>query len=406
MIKKLTALAVALSLLISVAGSPVVAAAPSVTQSSAAIAFPNTLTFNISTTSSADITDIRLHYVIERASLATVTSEVDIPFTAGKKADASWTLEMVKLGGLPTGTIIDYWWTVTDTTGGKADSAKSKVTFEDKRYTWKSIDDGLLTIYWYNGTDAFAGSLMTAAKDGLKRLADKTGATPEKPVRIYVYSGAQDMQGSLINPQEWTGGVNYPDYSIIVIGIAPSDLSWGVSAVAHELTHQIIGQVTSNPYGGLPTWLDEGLAVNNEEPPAQDYPGIIAQGISANALITVRSLASPFSANGNQAYLSYAESYSIVKYLIDKYGEPKMLELLKTFHDGSTYDNALKKVYGFDMDGLNKEWGTPLSAIPISATKDSVSLCPSGFDRLFGSLWENTPFAFTVATGAMVANRQ
>lgn len=408
MIKKLTALAVVFALFLSLTGPPV-AAAPSVTQTSATVAFPNALTFNISTTSSTDITDIRLHYVIERASLANVTSEVAVSFTPGKKADANWVLEMVKLGGLPTGAIIDYWWTVTDTTGGKTDSAKSKVIFEDKRYTWKNINDGLLTIYWYNGTDAFAGSLMTAAKDGLKRLADKTGAVPEKPVRIYIYSGTQDMQGSLINPQEWTGGVNFPEYSIIVIGISPSDLSWGVSAIAHELAHQIVGQVTENPYGGLPTWLDEGLAVNNEQPPAQDYPGIVAQGIAANSLITIRSLASPFSANGNQAYLSYAESYNVVKYLIDKYGEPKMLELLKTFRSGSTYDNALKKVYGFDMDGLNTEWRATLSGAPKASTassKGSTALVPWGFDGLFGRLAANTPFAFTLATGTMIVNRR
>lgn len=413
MIKKLTTLVFVLSLLLSFAGHPVAAAEnPGITQSSATFAFPNTLTFNVSATSSTALSDIRLHYVIERVTLANITSEVAVSFTPGKKVDTSWTLEMLKLGGLPTGTVIDYWWTVTDTAGGKVDSAKSKVNFEDKRYTWRSISDGLLTINWYDGNDAFAASLMSAAKDGLQRLADKTGATPDKPVHIYIYSGAQDLRGAMINPQEWTGGVNYPRYSIIVIGIAPGDLSWGVSAIAHELTHQIVGQVTANPYGGLPTWLDEGLAVNNELPPAQDYPGIIAQGIAANALISVRSLASPFSANGNQAYLSYAESYSIVKYLIAKYGQPKMLELLKTFREGSTYDAALKKTYGFDMDGLNAEWQSSLSSAPKpspAASRAKVASIPSAFfipDILVGGFATVSPFAFVAMTGMAAVRRR
>jgi len=33
-----------------------------------------------------------------------------------------------------------------------------------------------------------------------------------------------------------------------------------------------------------------------------------------------------------------------------------MLELLNTFRQGSGYDEALQKVYGFDMDGLNELW--------------------------------------------------
>ncbi|GAI55589.1 unnamed protein product, partial [marine sediment metagenome] len=35
----------------------------------------------------------------------------------------------------------------------------------------------------------------------------------------------------------------------------------------------------------------------------------------------------------------------------------KMLELLNTFGEGSSYDGALDKVYGFDMDGLDALWG-------------------------------------------------
>ena len=33
-----------------------------------------------------------------------------------------------------------------------------------------------------------------------------------------------------------------------------------------------------------------------------------------------------------------------------------MLELLNTFSEGSGYDEALKKVYGFDMEGLDTSW--------------------------------------------------
>jgi hypothetical protein len=275
----------------------------------------------------------------------------------------------------------------------------------------KSLSDGIITLNWYDGNDAFAGSLMSAAKDALKRLAEQTGAVPEKPVRLYIYSGSQDLRGSMINPQEWTGGVNYSRYSIIVIGIAPGDLSWGVSAMAHELTHQIISQVTINPYGGLPTWLDEGLAVHNEEPPAADYNDIVAKAANAKSLISVRSLASPFSAYGNTAYLSYAESYSLVNYLIGRYGESKMLELLRTFRDGATYDSALKKVYGFDMDGLNAEWQNYLygTAKTTAESKANIVAIPATafiHDRLVFGFSICPQLAFVRVTGMVKLRRK
>jgi hypothetical protein len=113
--------------------------------------------------------------------------------------------------------------------------------------------------------------------------------------------------------------------------------------------------MTANPYNDLPVWLNEGLAMYSEGlDPA--YTAYLTGAVSQGNVISVRSLASPFSAYAGQSYLSYAESYSIVEYLITHYGQSKMRELLNTFASGSTYDDALQKVYGFDMDGLNTMW--------------------------------------------------
>jgi hypothetical protein len=82
------------------------------------------------------------------------------------------------------------------------------------------------------------------------------------------------------------------------------------------------------------------------------------KAFNSNTLISVRSLSDPFSAYADKAFLSYAESVSIVTYLIDRYGAAKMLQFMNTFKQGATYDGALQSVYGFDMDGLNNEWLT------------------------------------------------
>jgi uncharacterized protein YbgA (DUF1722 family) len=53
---------------------------------------------------------------------------------------------------------------------------------------------------------------------------------------------------------------------------------------------------------------------------------------------------------------AYAQSQNLVEFLIKNYGQTKMFQLLNVFHEGSSYNNALIKVYGFDMDGLNTLW--------------------------------------------------
>ena len=137
---------------------------------------------------------------------------------------------------------------------------------------------------------------MAAAQQALARLAEDTGAYLEKPVKIYIYANAQDLQGAMIYPQEWTGGVTFTRYGIIAIGIAPTNLDWGKRAIAHELTHLVIHQMTFNPYNDLPTWLDEGLAMYTEGQLEPEFATYLKKAIAENSLISVRSLSSPFSA--------------------------------------------------------------------------------------------------------------
>jgi hypothetical protein len=324
--------------------------------SSAEAVFPSQLNFNLSAQSSVNITDIRLCYAVDRASFAEVISEVYVEFTPATAVDVSWTLEMVKIGGLPSGTTIKYWWRVEDASGKKVETAPAQVRFDDTRYQWRNLTEGKVALYWYKGDDFFARELMSAAQQALERLAEGTGAHPEKPIELYIYANANDLKGAMVYPQEWTGGVTFTRYSIMAIGIAPSSISWGKTAIAHELTHLIVGQMTLNPYNSLPTWLDEGLAMYNEGLLGPEYTTYLIRAIAEGRLISVQSLSSPFSAYAEEATLSYAESYSLVEFLIASYGQGKMLELLDTFREGSGYDAALERVYGFDMDGLDSLW--------------------------------------------------
>jgi hypothetical protein len=276
---------------------------------------------------------------------------------------------------------VDYWWTVTDAAGKSVATAPATFEIKDARYSWHSLVQGKVTLYWYKGDNAFAGELMASVQDALKRLAGNTGVEISKPVQFYIYASAADLQGSMIFPQDWTGGVAFTEYGIIAIGIGTSaaEISWGKGTVAHELTHLVVHQLTYNPYNDLPTWLDEGLAMFNEGPLDSQFTTPLNQAITRKSLNSVRTISSPFSAYGGESVLDYAESYSIVKYLIDTYGQPKMFALLSTFQKGSSYDGALQSVYGFDMDGLNVKWQASLgiTVMPPATTQPSQTTAPA-----------------------------
>jgi hypothetical protein len=363
-IKKVAILILVLCLSLGLFNSSLVQAQAglTITSSSVEVEFPLKLSFSLSARSAANIVDVRLHYEVERDSYAQVTSEVVVDFQPSADVDVSWTWDMRQTGGLPPGSTVEYWWTVKDNQGGTVETAPVPIQFDDDRYSWQSLTEGMVTLYWYEGSQTFAQELMSAAQEALVRLSQDTGAQLKKSVRFYIYASTQDLQGAMIFPQEWTGGAAYPGYDTIVLGISTSSLSWGKLVIAHELTHLVTYQMTHNPYNGLPTWLDEGLAMYAEGPLEASFASSLGRAINTDSLISVRSLASPFSAISQVAIQSYAESFSIVEFLISQYGQDKMLTLLNTFHEGSGWDSALVKVYGFDMDGLETRWRASIGA--------------------------------------------
>jgi len=369
MIKKiaLIILLVCLSVGLFGPGTALAGSGLTVTHSLAEMDFPMRLIFDVSAESDDTITDIRLCYLVDRMEHARIISEIYIEFTPSKTVTTQWVWDMRKTGGLPPGSSVDYWWQVTDSSGAVIRTETARIEIEDNRYDWRVITEGMVTLYWYRGEYSFAEELVDAAQSALVYLKGSTGATLEKPARIYIYANSSDLRGSMIYPQEWTGGVAFTRYGIVAIGITPdsSDVEWGKRVIAHELTHLVIHQVTFNPYSNLPTWLDEGLAMTSEGELEPVFINALAKAWNGNSLISVRSLASPFSAYTDESLLAYAESYKLVEYLIDNYGREKMCELLNTFKQGSGYDGALERVYGFDMDGLNDRWLASLETAAV-----------------------------------------
>ncbi len=341
-----------------------------VVDSTTQVFFPSALVFNIEAQSLTDITRIRLNYQVHRINYAQVISEVWPDFAPAAQVKTRWVWDM-RRASLPAGAEVKYWWTIEDEAGNRLTTEADVVHFDDLRYSWQRLTQGQLNLHWYSGNEASAKELMAASQMALGRLTDDTGVYPDKPINIYIYANSKDLQGAMIFPREWTGGSASPEYSIITIGLSSGDKNWDKKALAHELGHLALHQITFSPYGALlPTWLDEGFAMHAEGELDQYLQSYLKNANAEDELISVRSLSSPFSARTEEAYLSYAESQSIVEFLIQSYGKDKMLLLLDIFKEGSTTDEALIEVYGFDQDELDSLWRKTLTALEKPETRE------------------------------------
>ena len=363
--KRLVPLFLALFLLFIATVAPVQAQDGISALSTTEVQFPTELTFNLRAESAADITQIFLRYKVNRITTVKVTSVVQLEFDPAPLVEASWTWQMKKmLSNLPPGTEIQYSWRIQDASGYQLETAWETVQFNDDRYPWDSLIEGNVTLFWYEGGLSFAQELLDAANGALDMLARDTGAHLEQPVAVYVYASSKELRGAMVYPQEWTGGLAFPAYGIIAIGVEPANLAWGKRAMAHETAHLLTYQMTFNPYADIPTWLDEGLSMYAEGDLSIDFKSSLAYAISDDSLISVQTISSNFPTDFEEAILSYAESYSLAEFLIDRYGKEKMLQLLSIFKQGSSYDDALSEAYGFDTAGLEEQWRLSLGLEP------------------------------------------
>jgi hypothetical protein len=317
--------------------------------------FPGSLRFTVSAEGPSPVTDARVLYRIDKMNHATVTSESWASFVPSTDVQASWTWDM-RRSSLPPGARITYWWKVTDASGVTVETPEATVAFDDDRYDWQKLESDDVTLYWYYGDDSFGRQLLAVCDEAIETLARDTGARVDRRIIVYIYRSAAELRGAMVYPQEWTGGVAFTDFGIVAIGIGPGDMTWGVRALRHELTHLVVHRLTFGPFGGLPTWLDEGLAMHNEGEPADSFLAVLYSAIIDDALISLRTLNGPFSSETQKAYLSYAQSFSVVRYLLETYGPTPMNRLLLLLTEGETVDSALRDSYGTDLQGIEAEW--------------------------------------------------
>ena len=335
-----------------------------VTGDEAVINFPQSITFKARINGDAPIASVVLEYGSQQLTCGTVIAKAFPQFKPSTSVAAEWTWDMRQSGSLPPGETVWWRWRITDVNGAQTLTEQKNVTWLDSKHKWQTVTQGDLRLHWYSGNQTFANDLLSSASSGLTRLETQAGLTIDAPVDFYIYANTTDMRDAVLYEPSWTGGLAFPINDIVILGISTGDLDWGRRSIVHELTHVLVGHRTFSCLGDVPTWLNEGLAVYSE---GQLDPASQAQlddAIRSDTLLTVRSLSGGFSEITDKALLSYSQSYSLVKFLVETYGQDKMNALLVSLRDGATVDEALQATYGFDVDGLEAEWRKAIGAAP------------------------------------------
>jgi hypothetical protein len=327
--------------------------------------YPNTITFVLEAQANVEIVDAELAFGTDALSCAeTATRAEPEDFEPGTHISASLEWSLLDSGALPPGTRVWWQWTLTDAAGQTHTTPREEVSFLDASLSWRFVQGEHLTVYWLNGNDGFGRSLLEYGEAVTLELEEELGMDVPPGLEIYIFPDSRAMQDASLFLPAWSGGVAFPTYRRMMAAVGPGELDWGRTVVRHELTHVIIGQYTFSCVESTTPWVDEGLATYFEGPFRYDERIRLQQAIAKDNLFSVRELGYGFSNDPDLAIQAYAQSRSLVEYLLETYDPHLMLVLLDSFREGDSAAQALETAYGLSPESLDAAWRAWVGAPP------------------------------------------
>lgn len=343
--------------------------AVSIDQNTATVQFPESIIFRLHASSDTVIESVTLEYGTDALACGESASRaVPEDFEPTNEVEVEWTWNLRRAGTLPPGTVVWWRWILQDDAGVITTTEQQSLVFIDDQFSWQSLTSGNLTLLWYAGSSDFASQLLEAGVDALTLLEDMTGVAMERPVQVYIYASSEEMQAATLFSPDWGGGRAFPRFGKIIIGVSPSILSWGMDTMAHELSHVVIGDYTFSCVDRTPIWVDEGLATYIEGELEPYMASLLEEAIQQDTLLSTKEVGEIFSSDPDLARLAYAQSFSLVQFLLETRDPGLMLDLLSTFKEGYSEDKALEEVYGISLDGLEIAWREWLGAEPMEGS--------------------------------------
>jgi ABC-type transport system substrate-binding protein len=339
--------------------------------------FPNTMTFHVAVSADTKIQEVQLLYGVEQDTCGTVQAIAYPDITPGNNVETSWEWDMRQSGSIPPGAQIWWQWKAIDASGNATLSDKQTVTWLDNIHNWTVQEQDKIRVHAYSMTASQMTDLVTTAVKALQDLGAETGMQASNMIDLYIYANTDDMKEAILYEPQWTGGLAYPEYNIVLIGISNDQFEWGKQTEAHELTHILVGDYTFSCLGSIPTWLNEGLAKYGEGGPEQVGKDQFNQAVKDDTLLAFKTLSGGFSEDSDKANLSYTQSYYMVKYLLDNYGQDKLNQLLTALSKGNDEDVALKDTYNFDLSGFETEWRKSLHAKALAVENPTATPQPT-----------------------------
>lgn len=197
-------------------------------------------------------------------------------------------------------------------------------------------------------------SVLEILEEAYREIGQKFGHFPSKPIMVVLHA-KDSFQGATGSPA-WADGLYDPALGRIQIPTqgATTDRKWLANVLRHEYVHALLHDRLGASSGALPTWLNEGLAMQL----AGDAWTELDQAMSGDIkVIPLTYLEGSWGAlPTGAAIVAYAEANSATRYLIERWGMARVDELLKAFQAKSSVAAALQNKLFVSYEQFHQQW--------------------------------------------------
>ena len=196
--------------------------------------------------------------------------------------------------------------------------------------------------------------VLEILEEAYREIGQKFGHFPSKTIVVVLHAKStfQSATGSPV----WADGLFDPVLGRIQVPAqdALADRAWLTRVLRHEFVHALLHDHLGPAGSAVPTWLSEGLAMELSGDRWSDLDQILQQQFT---LIPLPALEGEWGGlSGEAATVAYMEANSAVHYLIDRFGMPRVQELLAHLKARQALSAAMQSQLLVSYEQFQSRW--------------------------------------------------
>lgn len=227
---------------------------------------------------------------------------------------------------------------------------------------WQVLKSTHFLVYYKSASEKSLNQLTQKAEECYNSITEDLGFnrfnfwTWDNRAKIYLFDNQVEYRKET-HAADWSAGeADVTSKTIMTFVTAAGFLD---NILPHEMAHIIFNEMVGFDNPAIPLWLQEGVAGYQQGNISSVKAGLADKLRQGNFIYLDELGRTAVSGSEDRAKVAlfYAESYSLVKYLISEFGKDRFVFFCQNLRDSKNLASALSKTYPFaNMADFESAW--------------------------------------------------